>query len=116
MVSGWLPGPAAQLEACRESAGRDRTLPAGQGPERTLRVSPAWSLRPSLSASPGLFHPSPTAPPSPELGVGEGGRGKGDTQTASNADDPRETRDTRDSTPEFPEVTYLGPSFRGPGC
>ena len=28
----------------------------------------------------------------------------------------RETQDTGDSTPEFPEVTYLGPSFQGPGC
>lgn len=79
---GWSaagsPDQLQQLEACRESTGRDRTLPAGQGPEGTLRVSPARGLRPSLSASPGLFHPSPTAPPSPELGVGVGGaEGKG---------------------------------------
>lgn len=97
------PDQLQQLEACGESAGRDRT-PRPRDPEGTLRVSPA-RLPPLPGRISWAFPSLPDGTPSRSLGR----QREGGTRTpAAECRRPRETRVPRGHPPR--------PRFQGPGC
>ena len=113
---GWSaagsPDQLQQLEACRESAGRDRTLRASQGPEGTLRVSPPLPVRISWA-----FPPLPDGTPFPGAWRGRGGaEGKGTPEqpaTQATLEKPKIPETPPLSSPRSPTSA---PAFRVPAA